>query len=282
MTSIPVPSPARVEASESNAQSATFTQQLPTRLAGFAPITLPEMENVKLLNRVDTKFLMTEAHLLAVLEAIRPNYRILANAGTRATRYRTQYFDMPDFQLYLDHHNDRRDRYKVRCRTYIDSDTTFIEIKHKLKIGRTEKQRKPIPAMPTLLEGDNLAFVRAHFPHNPWRLEPVIWNSFRRITLVSNVRQERLTIDVDLRYGWQDVQEGLSGIVIAEVKQKKFSIDSDFVRELRRRGIYRTGFSKYCAGMAAIYPQLKANRFKRRQLLIDRLLRSGVRRERAY
>lgn len=78
---------------------------------------------------------------------------------------------------------------------------------------------------------------------------------------------------MDLSYGWGDRIGALEGIAIAEVKQRKFSIDSDFVRELRRHHIYRTGFSKYCAGISYVYPHLKANRFKRRELLIARLLR---------
>ena len=247
--------------------------QLAAALAQLEPIALAEMEEVKLLARVDTKFLMTEEQFLAIVGAVEPHYRILTNQGVRASLYWTQYFDTPEYILYLDHHNDRRERYKVRSRCYVDSDAAFLEIKHKTKRSRTIKTRRQIPAMPDVLEGDNLAFVRAHYPHNPWRLEAVIWNTFHRITLVSKEQQERLTVDVGLRFGWGEAQGDLCGIAIAEVKQPKFSYESRFLQELRRYGIFRTGFSKYCAGMAHVYPQLKTNRFKRRDMLIDQLLR---------
>ncbi len=251
----------------------TMLDQLPIILNQFEAISLAEMEEVKLLDRVDTKFLMTEEQLLEILRAVVPYYRILEADGTRANRYRTQYYDTADFALYLEHHNDRQNRHKVRSRTYVDSGITFLEIKRKNYKRRTSKMRCQIPSIPDVLEGANLAFVREHYPADAWALQAVIWNTFRRITLVSNFRRERLTLDVGLRYGWGDRIGGLEGIAIAEVKQRKFSIDSDFVRELRRHHIYRTGFSKYCAGISYVYPHLKANRFKRRELLIARLLR---------
>jgi hypothetical protein len=250
-----------------------MSDQLASSLTQFDAITLPQMEEVKLLDRVDTKFLMTEGQLLEILDAVRPYYTIMDAAGILASRYRTQYYDTNDFNLYLDHHNDRQNRYKVRSRAYVDAGISFMEIKRKTNKRRTAKVRCQISGIPDVLEGETLAFVREHYPGDAWALRAVIWNTFRRITLVSKYRRERLTIDVDLRYGWGERLGGLEGIAIAEVKQRKFSIDSDFVRELRRRHIQRTGFSKYCAGMSFVYPTLKANRFKRRDLLIARLLR---------
>lgn len=247
-------------------------EQIQAALADFAPITLAEMEQVKLLNRVDTKFLLTEAQLLDILARVHEHYFVLTNQGTSASLYHTQYFDTPGAALYMAHHNDRQNRYKVRTRTYVDSRITFLEVKHKTNKRRTIKSRVQIPEPLHMLEGDDAVFVRNTSKLDVWALEPVIWNEFRRITLVSKVRRERLTIDIGLRYGWEGQEGGLPGIVIVEVKQRKFSFDSDFVHELRRHHIRRMGFSKYCAGMADVYPHLKSNRFKRRRLRIDRLL----------
>jgi hypothetical protein len=242
-------------------------------LTEFASISLGDMENVKLLDRMDTKFLTTEEHLLKILESVRDNYRVLTHYGTQAHLYRTQYFDTPDRRLYMAHHNDHRDRYKVRARSYLDSGVTFLEIKHKTPRRRTIKPRMPIDAIPMVLEGEHARFVDAFSPVRPWTLEPVIWNMFHRIPLVSKTRRERLTVDVGLRYGWEGQAGELPGVAIIEVKQPKFSIQSDFVQQLRQRHIWRMGFSKYCAGMSEIYPDLKANRFKPRRLYIARLLR---------
>jgi len=43
----------------------------------FEPITLNEMDSVKLLNRVDTKFIYNEDKLIALLTALKENYRVL-------------------------------------------------------------------------------------------------------------------------------------------------------------------------------------------------------------
>lgn len=72
-------------------------------LARFAPITLAEMDGVSLLNRVDTKYLLSEATLAAILPSLASEYRVLEIDGRRAHRYRTLYFDTPDLDLYRRH-----------------------------------------------------------------------------------------------------------------------------------------------------------------------------------
>ena len=41
---------------------------------GMKPITLDEMSGVKLMNRIDTKYVVTEAQLKAILSAICDHY----------------------------------------------------------------------------------------------------------------------------------------------------------------------------------------------------------------
>ncbi|MCB0046281.1 MAG: polyphosphate polymerase domain-containing protein [Caldilineaceae bacterium] len=248
-------------------------QQVSVALAQFTPITLAEMESVQLLDRVDTKYLLPVSHLIPILEGISAHYRLLHTEGPPASLYHTRYFDTPDFALYHDHHNDRHERYKVRARTYVDSDISFLEIKRKTKRGRTQKVRCQIPEAPLELEGDNLTYVQTNYPGNAWRLRPVISNTFRRITIVNEALYERLTIDLDFRFDWNGRGDQMNDLAIVEVKQPRFSLHSPFIKHMQYRAIYRTGFSKYCAGMAYIYPHLKANRFKRRSLLIRRLRR---------
>lgn len=242
-------------------------------IAGFDPISLEALDQYRLLNRIDTKFVLRDWQLLEILDQVRDDYAVLATTADRVNRYRTLYFDTPDLRFYVQHHNDQRNRHKVRCRQYVDSDLTYLEVKFKTGNGRTIKNRMQTPGMVESLTGEAREFVSAHCPVSVDLLEPCIWNSFVRITMVNKHRRERLTLDIDYRHSWRGWEQGLPGIAIAEVKQHKFSFDSEFLQQLRRQRIRSTGFSKYCTGIADVYPQVKCNRFKRRFLMLERLSR---------
>ncbi len=63
------------------------------------------MDNVKLQDRTDTKFVLGSLELLEVMEEMLPHYRLLQVDGTRGTRYRTLYLDTADFKHFREHHN---------------------------------------------------------------------------------------------------------------------------------------------------------------------------------
>ena len=50
--------------------------------------------------------------------------------------------------LYHDHHNGKLNRYKVRRRRYIDTDTEFLEVKLKNNKKRTIKSRIKLSGQP--------------------------------------------------------------------------------------------------------------------------------------
>ena len=95
------------------------------------PITLDEMSGVKLMNRIDTKYLVTEAQLHDILLGIRDSYYAQEVEGNRLSPYSTVYYDTPDLRMYMIHHDRHLVRDKVRVRTYVDSNLTFCEVKHK-------------------------------------------------------------------------------------------------------------------------------------------------------
>ena len=100
-------------------------------LAQFDPITLEEMESVKLMNRVDTKFVASLSQLASILELAKAEYYAQQIEGIRINRYDTLYYDTPELTMYTQHHDRRMVRQKVRIRTYVDSDgLTFLEIKN--------------------------------------------------------------------------------------------------------------------------------------------------------
>ncbi|MEN6409418.1 MAG: polyphosphate polymerase domain-containing protein [Anaerolineaceae bacterium] len=237
----------------------------------FDPISLSEMEGVALLNRIDTKFIMTTRQLLKALEAIQSDYRILCIEGHRLHHYRTLYFDTPDFKLYNLHVNDRADRYKVRCREYVDSNKAFWEVKHKTRKDRTIKDRIPAQQPLGWMDASAETWLHDALPYDSQELEPKIWNDFTRITLVRKQCCERVTLDVNLNFYTEGKEVHLSDIVVAEVKMDSNDRKSPFLLQMRTQRIRPQGFSKYCLGVSMLYEDVKKNSMKPKMLWIEKL-----------
>jgi hypothetical protein len=244
-------------------------------LQSFDAIHLSEMGHVALLRRTDTKYLLSEEQFFRALARLTDHYRILEIDGRRLHRYRTLYFDTQNLALYRQHHNGWRNRYKVRERAYADSDLAFLEIKHKIKTHTTIKSRIRTRELRSQIARDAESFLRTHYPYQVEELEAKLFNAFQRITLVSTHSVERLTVDVGLRFLWNGVRASLAGIAIAEVKQDGFSMDSEFIRQMRALGVRATSFSKYCIGVSMLYPEVKHNRFKPQLRRIAKLSHEG-------
>jgi hypothetical protein len=229
------------------------------------------MHNVALLRRVDTKYVLSEAQLYQALTRLTADYDVLEIEGRRLHRYRTLYFDTPDFALYRQHHDGWRDRYKVRSRVYVDSGLAVLEVKRKTNKNVTVKSRLQTPEVVTQVDAQTVDFLHTHFPQATEALKPQLWNSFYRMALVSKHSIERLTLDIDLSFQAGGTHAALPGVAIAEVKQEAFSLRSDFVGQMRALGVRSMSFSKYCIGVSLLYDQVKRNRFKPQWLYIDKI-----------
>lgn len=242
-----------------------------SRLEKLEPITLAEMDSVKLLNRTDTKYITTEAGLERLLLAAEDGYRALVTEEGKICTYDTVYYDTPELQMYLDHHNRRLTRKKVRVRTYVGSGETFLEIKLKNNHGRTRKKRTG--CTPDNIFGDGRdRFLFEKSGYSPSELSPGVRTAFRRITLVNNDLTERLTIDTALEF--ENLRNGnvagLGSAVIIELKQDGRSDDrTKFL--LRDLGIKPFKLSKYCIGTAMTSPAFKQNRFKAKIRHIEKI-----------
>jgi len=239
------------------------------------PISLQEMDSVALLNRTDTKYMLSIQQLASVLRNLRYAYRVLTIKTIRIHLYSTLYFDTPNFELYHDHVTGRAEVFKVRSREYTDTHIAYLEVKHKDQKKRTDKRRLPLDYQSDALNGDLESFVNGLLPESNQDLEPKLWNTFRRITLVSKAAVERVTIDLDLQFYNEEKLANLDGIAIVEIKRAQLSSPSEFVVEMRRHGIRSMGFSKYCYGVACLYNQVKKNVMKEKFLYIEKILRLG-------
>ena len=243
-----------------------------TLAANFAPISLKQMDAVALLNRVDTKFVLTTTQLMTALAQIQPAYWMLSIDGQRLNHYRTLYFDSPDFALYHAHVNERAERYKVRSREYIDSHLAFMEVKHKTRKDRTIKDRIPTTGQVVQLTPDLENWLHQVSPLEGGVLEPKLWNTFTRLTLVSKQYTERVTLDIDLTFYTADKATRLNGLAIAEVKMDIAHGDSPFLEQMRAQKIRQEGFSKYSVGVATLYDQVKKNALKAKMLWLQKLM----------
>ena len=110
-------------------------------IRSFEPISLAQMESVKLMNRIDTKFAVPMAVLPAILEAAQADYYAQEIDGKRIATYDTMYYDTESLDMYVRHHDRQLVRQKIRVRQYVDSNLTFLEIKRKNNKGRLPDRR---------------------------------------------------------------------------------------------------------------------------------------------
>ena len=238
----------------------------PELVGAFEPIDLDRMDSIRLMNRIDTKYVTTSFVLDAILrKSLACGYMMFVSEGVRVQAYDSIYFDTSDLRMFMDHRNSRLVRQKVRTRIYSDSDLCFLEVKSKNNHSRTKKKRISIPPEKfTDFRGDNKCsdFLAKITGYRPDSLSPSVETSFFRITLVDNDLSERITIDSDIcfRNMRNGVTSGLGDVVIIELKRdgRKRSTMQDILLSLRVKPMR---ISKYCMGVALTDSKCRPGRF---------------------
>ena len=241
-------------------------------IKAFEPITLDQMSGVKLMNRIDTKFVTTTERLQQLLKMALKDYYIQEIDGERNMEYDTTYFDTTHFDMYCQYQYNHVNRQKLRFRTYCISGLQFMEVKTKNNHGRTKKKRIRVSDM-NVNEPQNREFLGQHLRYGTDTLQPALNNHFSRITLVNKAKTERLTIDSHLSFRnlVSGKQKDMGKLVVIELKRNGH-IDSPVLEMLRQLHIHPHGFSKYCMGSALTNPQLPCNRFKMKLIEINKIV----------
>lgn len=234
----------------------------------FSAISLSEMNSVSLMKRTDTKFVINNKQLIAVLETIKEEYKVLEINDNRIMNYTSLYFDTAENKFYKDHHNGKNNRTKIRQRKYVESNLCFLEIKQKNGKGETNKTRISVEDFEENLTNSSKEFI-TQTTKKQYDLTPSLWNGFNRITLVNLKSKERVTIDLNLSYRINDVQKEFENLVVVEVKQEKFNRKSKIVKALKLIKQHPYSISKYCIGMISLYNDLKYNIFKKKLIRIN-------------
>jgi hypothetical protein len=244
-------------------------------ISDFEPITLDEMDSVKLMNRTDTKYVFSIDYLPGILSAMIPNYRLLEINNVRQHRYESLYFDTKDFLFYRQHQNGKLNRYKLRFRKYVDSGgLSFFEIKFKNNKERTIKERTKVKEISFVISGKAEEFLKKNTPFEQSELfEPKTQINYIRMTFINKFFPERLTIDTNLtinKISGSELYMQFPKMVIAEAKQEKTNHASPFIRLIRQHNIREGGISKYCFGIYNLFDEVKKNNFKPRVRFIDK------------
>lgn len=248
-------------------------QEIISLLGQLPRITLEEMGCIKLMNRIDTKYVCCKSQLVELLMLAQGHYYVQETLDTRLIPYVTTYYDTSDHHMYMMHHNKRARRCKVRVRTYVMSGDTFLEVKNKNNHLRTKKKRISVPSQDDfrMTEGAS-ELVKRKTGIQLSDLTPTVRNRFERITLVNMAKTERLTIDLNIRFHSMETgnDHGTDQLVVIELKRDG-NVFSPVVNMLHQLHINRSGFSKCCIGMALTDPSLKRNNFKKRLRYIERV-----------
>jgi hypothetical protein len=247
-------------------------QPIESLLSEYAPIALTETSDVRLMNRIDTKFAISLSLLPEFLNGLQADYFIQEIEGRRFCAYRTMYLDTQDRRMYLDHHNGRCTRMKIRVRAYLDSQTVFLEVKNKNNRGRTKKKRIPLPEMYEYDCMDAERFLAEYAKYPLRELMPCQENYFLRTTLVSKQKTERLTIDRNLSF--RNLSDGtevrFDDLAIIEVKQNRHR-SSPAKSRLSELHVSPAGISKYCLGTVLTVSGIKSNRFKTKMIQLNKI-----------
>ena len=252
---------------DSSAQYGTIDAQL----EGMEPISLDELNaQARLMTRVDRKYFVPRQLFIQLLRATENDFQVLEIAGKHRFEYRTVYFDTPDFRFFRDHVQGRRQRFKVRTRTYVDTGSSHLEVKSKGYRGQTVKQRIAHPIdRPFELTGSGQNFVasildaEAGLSVQPQvaadDLTPVLETVYDRITLTHD--EQRLTCDLDIATRSGDYSHVGPTDVLVETKSRGgVSIWDEL---LGQAGIREHKVSKYCVGAALLNPDLPSNPWNR-------------------
>lgn len=233
-------------------------------------ISLAETNRLaKMLSRIDNKYVLNLEQFRSLLSSVQHEYAVLEIDGLNQFSYASCYYD-DQSACYFEHHQARRQRFKVRTREYLDSGLKFFEIKLKGRRGLTNKHRIDCARLvsPTV-DGERLAMLTRIYAQQykkPMALDlrPALIVRYKRCTLVALQGGERVTIDYSINFGLpgsldDSVQIG-SDFIIVETKSKDGKgIADQALRQLQIRKASKC--SKYCIGLNLTGVVSKNNNF---------------------
>jgi hypothetical protein len=244
-------------------------------IGDFNTVDLRQADSLGLMQRYDTKFAFHRSKLTEILEYLKNGYSVVEIGGKRIFSYKTLYYDTEDLYFYRQHHDKKLSRYKLRCRTYEDTEESFFEVKCKTNKRKTIKDRCHFEKwrVETKLPDKAVSFARGRILEKDavamaQGVLPTLWVNYRRISLVNPSSRERVTVDVDLAYSDDRRSLAMNDLVIAEIKKSSQASTSFFSSYLKKMNVLPLQFSKYCMGIILMEKSKRYNRFKENVLVL--------------
>jgi hypothetical protein len=218
----------------------------------LAPISLADLDAIAALQvRNDRKYVVDETIVDLMLCELAGGLQILQIDGLRAFNRR---------------------RFKVRTRTYEDSAKVTLEVKTKDGRGRTVKERLDYDIdNSSRLTPEGRRFLQMVLASsdvpvtdevlNETGLHPVLTTAYRRSTIVHETSGTRATIDSALVCTATDGRSTSLDAVIVESKSPTAAGPVD--RWMWAHGHRPVKISKCSTGLAALYPELPSNKWRR-------------------
>lgn len=229
------------------------------------PVSLDKVMQVAgLQTRQEKKYLLTPEQFVELSRQL-ADLRVLQIDGKRLFSYESVYFDSPDLALFRAHRQGRRQRYKVRTRTYLDSGESLFEVKLKGGRGETVKQRLPYRfedrnrisrSAEDFLEGA----LQEQYDLEPPKLDVSLTTRYSRATFVDVLDGARLTCDIDLACTADDETELGPDLILVESKSTGSGRADEVLAVM---GVRPESISKYCIGIALTSPEVPANKWNR-------------------
>lgn len=246
-----------------------MTPALHDPIAALRPVELAEvLAHSTLQLRMDRKYIVPTRLMPDLLAEMADSYAALEIDGLRTFHYTSTYFDTPDLLTYRQHLQDRRRRFKIRTRTYLDSAECMFEVKMNGARDATDKRRMPYDAAhrteitPSAEDFLWETLLTSYRMNPPSPLTPSATTSYRRTTLVQRHGTGRVTLDTDLICTHGDTRTKARDD-LALIESKSPATDAPVDRLLRRMGHRPLKLSKYCLAVAVLYPGTTANPWHR-------------------
>ena len=241
----------------------SISNDIQSFLTSYRSLTLEKADAVKLMYRMDTKYIICSEDVIELLKDIRQGYHVLEVASQRIGTYTSVYYDTNDRRMFYSHVTGSFPRYKVRERFYSQNGLKFFEIKQKSNSGRTYKQRISLTENLTENNSKTSIWLSQQTPFHSEELSPVLVIFFERITLINNEQTERVTLDFNLHFRTPSglVTPVFDRVAIIELKQEKKA--GSLIREyLRNKGIRPCCLSKFCTGMLLTNSEIGYKQYK--------------------
>lgn len=208
-------------------------------------ISLAEAKKIKLMNRIDKKYIINFNQFCELCDYIVENFYIVSDDYNFMIDYKSVYFDTIYNSMFHDHENKTKDRQKLRIREYSNGEQ-YLEIKSKNKEEFTKKIRVPFKEC----LDDNRHWVEKNLLYDYYSLGKTLEVKFKRITLINFEKNIRVTIDFGINYYNYLTKKRFveKNIMIVEIK-KETNEKTPFEFKLEELGIIEAKYSKYYIGM---------------------------------